>query len=402
MIPQKVLIVCHGFPPNPGVGGRRWAKLSKFMYASGVDATVLHAKPDDTANSPWNEDVKGIKTIVYPRKYPKVITGSVTKLTEKIAYRIFIFLLKLITKSNYYDRAVLLEDEMRRLILKTTKNQGVNNIIITGAPFSLLYYAALVKKENPHLNFIADIRDSWLDDNYFGFGIIGTKRQREEEKRLRFVLQTADTIVVPNPLMKEMYSNMIGNKNILLQPHGFDDTLVQASVKERSNVNLVNFGSQYHDMENVMELVSNSIEASGCRLNFYTSDEKYKKIFSKGNKLNQQVFFHKIVPEKEVFKILSESTAAILFTNEAIKDFIATKYIETVASRTPIVVIGVEGEASRFIVENKLGVFISENKIMELIPNIRQILNDLPYNNNFDVSKYSMKKQAEEIICLLQ
>jgi glycosyltransferase involved in cell wall biosynthesis len=399
---KKVLIVCHGYPPNSGVGGRRWAKLSKFMHASGLDVTVIHVKPGENAKSPWNEDVKGIKTICYSRKYPGVIEGSVKKLYQKIAYRIFIFILKIITKSNYFDRAVLLENEVKSLILKTTRQHGINNLIVTGAPFSLLYYAALIKQENPHLNFIADIRDSWLDDNYYGFGIITKKRQKEEERRLRLVLQMADNIIVPYPFMQKMYSNMIGNKNILLQPHGFDDTLVQVSVKERSNVNLVNFGSQYHDMENVMELVSNSIEASGCRLNFYTSDEKYKKIFSKGNKLNQQVFFHKIVPEKEVFKILSESTAAILFTNEAIKDFIATKYIETVASRTPIVVIGVEGDASRFVVENRLGVFIPENKILEMIPNIRQILNDLQYDKDFDVSRYSMKKQAEEIIRLLQ
>lgn len=402
MTAKKVLIVCHGYPPNSGVGGRRWAKLSKFMHASGLDVTVIHVKPGENAKSPWNEDVKGIKTICYSRKYPGVIEGSVKKLYEKIAYRIFIFILKIITKSNYFDRAVLLENEVKSLILKTTRQHGINNLIVTGAPFSLLYYAALIKQENPHLNFIADIRDSWLDDNYYGFGIIGKKRQKEEERRFRLVLKIANHVIVPYPFMQNLEINNKYNYKVFLQPHGFDDSCFQVSAQERSSFNLVNFGSQYHNMEHVMELLSLAIETSGCKLNFYTADEKYKKIFSEGNSLNEQVFFQKIVPENEVFKILSESTAAVLFTNEAIKDFIATKYIETVASRTPIIVIGVEGDASRFVVENRLGVFIPENRILEMIPNIRQILNDLQYDKDFDVSRYSMKKQAEEIIRLLQ
>ena len=38
---KKILLICWDFPPNNGIGGRRWAKLIKYLAKSDVECHVM-------------------------------------------------------------------------------------------------------------------------------------------------------------------------------------------------------------------------------------------------------------------------------------------------------------------------------------------------------------------------
>jgi hypothetical protein len=57
-MPKKVLIVSYIFPPKSGIGGRRWAKFSKYLNRMDIDIKVLtFQKKNDSNFSNWSKDI---------------------------------------------------------------------------------------------------------------------------------------------------------------------------------------------------------------------------------------------------------------------------------------------------------------------------------------------------------
>jgi hypothetical protein len=77
--------------------------------------------------------------------------------------------------------------------------------------------------------------------------------------------------------------------------------------------------------------------------------------------------------------------------------------MEIIATRIPIVAIGIEGEASEFIIKNKLGIFIPYSDICFRMINLKEELNSLNYyNDSFDTSPYHFSNQAKQVLNILQ
>ena len=110
------------------------------------------------------------------------------------------------------------------------------------------------------------------------------------------------------------------------------------------------------------------------------------------------VNFIEQVSYQGMFDLLSSADAALLFVNRHIKEFLSTKYIESIAARIPIVLIGEKGFVSDFIEYNNLGIFIDAKNLESEFIDIPERLRTLEYNTAFDISPYTFEKQAKEII----
>lgn len=399
---KKVLIVCHSYPPNPGVGGRRWAIFTKYLCELGVEVHILTKRPLKIVNSPWLSYTQGAFLHYYKNKYPSILEKVPKSVLQKLSYKIALAITKLLSFSNYYDRGVFSQDIILNKINSILKTHKINNIIVSGAPFSFLYYGSILKIKCNNVNFIADIRDSWLKGNYFGFASLSARRKEVELQRLKQVLKCADKVLVPYPEMKLDYSNLNNLCDIELLPHAVDDEQIipKECVKKfgLGSLSIVNFGTQYRGLQDIMKSLGLAAMKSNIIIDFYTSDYQYKKVFENNNNIN----FKKIVPQSEVFQILSKSQAALFFVNEDIKNYISTKYIETIACRTPIVLVGKEGDVSKFVVDNKLGVFVRDTEIHKGFDELRINLEKLDYNDSFDFSELTFNKQALRVLGLLR
>lgn len=399
---KKVLIVCHSYPPNPGVGGRRWAIFTKYLIDSGVEVHVLTKQPHPKSSSPWIEYVKSAKIHYYKNKYPSILENIPKTAAHKVCYRVVLFALKLLSISNYYDRGVLSRKIIFNKIKFILEHEKINNLIISGAPFSFLYYGAMIKQQKDYINYISDIRDPWIDSNYFGFSNLSKARKKEELFRINMVLNFSDITIVPITEMKGNYQRINKNSTIDIFPHAVDDELILPrsthEVSKKQWLNLVNFGTHYTKLYEIMEAINKSINGTRLQVSFYTTDYQYQNIF----KQNPNVIYHKTVSQRRVFKILSETDAALFFVNEDIKDFISTKYIEAIASRTPIVLVGEEGKVSELIEANNLGVFICASKILNEFGSLRNHLKNLKYNERFDYSELTFKNQTKKLLTYLK
>lgn len=390
---MRVLIVCYGFPPNPGVGGRKWAKMARYMIRKGWEVHVLAKRPAPGDQSPWDADTAGCHMHFADSGFPDIITRVPRNAAEKIWYRLMLMLLKFRTRGNYYDRAALMQDEFATRVPAIMDEHGIKNLIVSGAPFSLLYYGALLKQEHPEYRFIADLRDPWMHPGYFGMGLIGEKRKQEEERRLNMALQTADTVIVPYGHMLEDYAPRCGNPSKMLKlPHAVDpDMLVPVQKRPTGSLKLVNFGSQYHGMERLMAEMGQAASAGAVRIDIYTQDLKYAAV------TGPAVTYHRPIPEAAVFAKMAEADAVLLYTPEHVRDLISTKYPEVAAMRIPAVVVGRAGKASEFIVSNRLGIFIPEAEISTALAHLPELLAALDYNDQFDYTPYTFGQHVDQL-----
>jgi hypothetical protein len=222
---NKVLIISYTFPPYDGIGGRRWAKFSKYLNYLDYELSIIAAKQEkikkydkdfDIIN--YADNIKYIKS-----NYPEIISKIPKILIEKIWYNISLIALKILCKGNYYDKAVFLK---RKILdeLEEGYKKGFKNIIISGAPFNLLYYGALFKKKHSDINLIIDFRDGWTWDGRYGIDLISNKRKEHELKKELFTLSSADIILHCSNYHKDITMELYPftkNKTYLIS-HAYD------------------------------------------------------------------------------------------------------------------------------------------------------------------------------------
>lgn len=397
---KKVLIVSYTLPPMSGVGARRWTKLSNQLVELGCEVHAISATPRKNESSPWILNDK-INIVRLPNRYPYFLTINPKSFFHNLLYRLSIVLMKGLTKANYYDRAVLWESHFENHIYPYLVRNNIKNIIATGGPFSVPYYATALKEKLNDLHLWVDIRDEWGADEFYGFGIIGDKRQKEETRRLGKTLEAADLITVPYEYLSKKYSGSLKANldKIKILPHGvdqiFENTAESGMHKMKKNkLKLVNFGSIHSGMDIVIHSLCRALKNIDVEINFYSVEKKYNDIFT-FNKVGNKIKYNALVSEFEVAKIYKRVDAILMFIPKHFKDSITTKYMEIVASRKPILAIGCEGDVSQFIRTNKLGIFISQDKIEVDLPKIHEWLGNFNYNYNFDIEPYRFEELSK-------
>ena len=384
-----------------GVGGRRWTKLANALSNLGNEIHVISAQPQIDESSFWNVESE-IKITRLPGRFPDILNRVPNSLVEKIHYRLSLLSLKLLTTSNYYDRGVFWGSYFNKIIYPYITENKIKKIIVTGGPFSLLYYAAKMKSKHSEITLLADIRDEWGSDNFYGFGLLSKKRKKEEFRRLKYTIEKADIITVPYPYMKEKYSRISpGNAHkVCILRHGFDSVFInnEQRPKVEKFIYLVNFGSIHSGQDLHLKGLSQALIKADIKITFYSREKKYYSVFKENNLIPEKVNYCATVNEEKVSEILKKSTAALLFVPAHFKDSISTKYMEIVATKTPIVAIGVVGEVSTFIIENRLGIFIPYHEIEYRISNLGHELKELAYNFDFDIKSFLFESQANQIL----
>jgi hypothetical protein len=391
---KKVLIVCYSYPPNPGVGGRKWAIFTQYLLNKGFEIHILTKKPSPGSTSPWSEYTTGAIVHYFNNPYPKILEMEPKSICDKLTYKIALLFTKIFTKSNYYDRGVFSKRIIKNAITSIIEKYSINNVIVTGAPFSFLHYAAQLKIRNASFNYAADIRDSWIKGNYFGFNGLSKKIKNREINKLKLVLKYADHVIVPYKEMQDDYSSLV-NREIVHFSHAVDDSLIcSRSTTANSMFTMVCFGSIYDGLSDVFEGINKSIKNTNIKIQFYTKDKKY------GNLIKENVQYCEMVNQIQVFQILSQCNAALFFVNDNIKNYISTKYMEAIASRTPIVLMGKKGLVSDFITSQCLGIFIEENDIAIQFQKLPNLVKELKYNDKFNYEEYTFSYQTEKLIKL--
>jgi len=398
---KKTLIISYTFPPSNGIGGRRWAKFAKYLSKNERDIYLL---TKDIGAAASNKVYSGIKEVDFFKSgYPQILNNNPTKLRDKIYYKLALLYVKLFSIGNYYDRAIFLEKEFLKKAERIVKFNQINEVIITGAPFRLLYFGTLLKKKCKII-LLCDIRDPWTWGKGYGMTLLSSERKEKELYFESEVLRHADLITVPVvPMLDHLKSHYPAFSNkIKLLTHAYDSTdfEVKSNDDKGSGFDLVYGGTIYRDLKNEFESIYQLCKENE-ELDFnlqihtnrfqYLTKEKLKEIRGKLSILPY-------VSANELMNKIKNADAYLLIFPDEVKDFITTKFYEIIQCRTPIIYIGVEGDVSKFITSNNLGVHIKpediKRQLLEIISS--KFVGD--HNTKFPIEQYSFKSVTETLL----
>lgn len=413
---NKILLVCYSFPPNPGVGGRRWAKFAKYLVKKGHHVEVINARIKNESVSNWYKDVEFLhnKNQVHslPTNYPKIIKKVPTTFLQKIQYRLSYEYLRIKVKGNIYDKSSLWFSNLIPFVLKKM-NEDFDTIICTAAPFHYLSQISKLKKKFPNVNFIADFRDPWANNTIsYGISDLNEKRLQEEKQLESIVFESFDYLIcVDNIHEKYMRELKINHEKIKVIPNGYDPedfSSIQIEKKQDHRINIVFTGSLYFKALSHLEgLYKVLLENEALRMefvfNFYGSIPKEGKYMFENSSLQSTLVFHGKVPLKKVGEKIARGDLTMLFLTDDLNYTKSTKFYEYTHLRKKIAVFSKYGEINQYVVNNKIGYSIEPDGILEGLLKIKEdwLENNLETPQNYSITSYSIpsiSKSLESII----
>jgi hypothetical protein len=362
---MNLLIACWHFPPHYDIGGRRWAKFAKSLLKDGHRVSVVTPRPSKAGKvQPWIPATVSAGITYYFVK-PGFLARWLSDYTSKFApvkIRLAGFLLKLFYSGTIFDAAIGSRRSFLAATEKAILGQSPHAIIVTGPPFNLLYYVALLKKRYPHLKVLADFRDPWLNAQNFGMRGLSVARRKREESKFRESLLATDIITAPNKYMLNDLRAMADfqpNLNFVELPHAYDpDDRVQATSGKFRGTRIVYGGTLYLSVEPALELIKKSVayhnQHGGSKpliIEIFTPDVK------KAEQLLPDKSMFRISPPigNRIFEVVNASDYVLILAAEHNKDYLTSKFFEFLPYGKPYLYFGPEGNIGKTIESEKLG-----------------------------------------------
>lgn len=393
---KRILIVAYSFPPQGGIGGRRWAKFAKQFLRSGFEAEVISADMPAETDSSWKADVDGIPVFRFNTSFPSSLKMQPKRLIDKVRYRMALRKMVLKTKGTPYDRAALDQLAFRSTFRQLMDKFNPDVVIATGAPFDLLYFTALELENHPNVLSLADLRDPWVNGSAFGYSALSSQRLEIEKQKEAKVVDAFDLVTMPWPQNIEELKqrHAAKSKKLSVLPHFFDDDDLKSEAKVESPPDLIYGGAIYEGLESAMAELSAFAQAKKLKIEIRTGSLVDSSI--------QNEFF-KVLPalsSKEFFARVKASKYSLLFLPEG-KRYGLTKLYELAACQKPILAIGKPSNLSELIENKSLGQFIHEDRLTkELVKAIDQS-NEIEPNQDW-VNSHSLSKITADLTDLLK
>lgn len=400
---KNVLLICWDFPPNYGIGGRRWAKFAKCLVRDGYFIHVIKSTtPNGNSTSPWLKDVDHNKVFINSIKPHWAVEWlhSYDSLISFAKIRFAKYFLKLKFKGTIFDKAVGIQNEFIAIATELITKNNIKNVIVTGAPFNLIYYTALLKKRNKDLHIIADYRDPWINSVNYGMLNLTEVQLKEELEKQTVVFENVDVVTAPNDFLIEEIKQTdpvkAGTTPLFVTlPHVFDrdDVSLERSVdkKEGTRLKLIYAGALYSDTERYLNVLSNSImkfknEFPNIKitLDLYTK-HKSKALSILG--LEDNINFHEPIGDT-IFNIVRESDLFIILLSDHNKDFKTTKFYEFLPYKVPYLLVGPKGHVSESIEKEELGFLLTGEHDLGYI--YKKLLTSKELNGFKNIDTYSL------------
>ena len=373
------------------------------MHKEGYNISIL--KSDDVSGkNEWNNDIKNCNIIYHILSQSIWIKFSNSK--NKLISRLSSLLIKILCKGTIYDKTVLLKKAVVKNVRDIIMKEKTGVIIVTGAPFNLMYYVACALENNCKIVKIADYRDPWITAMNYGMPSLSKERKKHEEMKQNKVLDTFDRILAPNDfLLEEIKDSYTGTKEIrqkfISLPHAYDedDYTVNLDISNSSpnEINIVYGGAIYIGLEGYLEKLSNAIMAinkKGIKANctLYTPDaNRWKKCYY-GLDFEEPV-------GKEFYKKTANADLLLMLYAEHNKNYLTTKFYEYRPLQKPMLYLGPQGYISKLIQEKKLGFVLSESELV-LLGIVSQLKKNVNNENVMDINEFSYKTRTQELIAL--
>ncbi|MEZ4720835.1 MAG: hypothetical protein R2813_03040 [Flavobacteriales bacterium] len=398
---KKVLIVSYLLSTRKGVGGRRWLKFANQLSKDGYQVSVLtaqnHFDPEELDPS--------IECHFFKANYPSVLDQYPESIWDKIRYRFAVFFLSIVVNGTIYDVGSRLGDVTKKRVRAILESSNYPSVIVSGAPFSFLYFMAELKAENPSVNLICDFRDPWTWGKGYGMRSISGRRMLIEKNRESLVFQKADYITSASYDVKEYIDAKLTlagqtEKSLLLM-NGIESR-VSKLIQKRTNrdgIILTHIGTIGNETSKYWKRFLDYLEFSTSKIEVRIYGNSNREFIDEVTRRKMtEVFFFDRVPEQDLEHILLEADALLMFKRDELPNSFASKFFDYIKSRRPIIVYTLDGLVSEEIIRNNIGYVFTDNTPLEEVDIILSgIDNDPNFNDEYDWSKYTIEKLAKKL-----
>jgi len=217
MAKTKVLMIANQFPPMGGSGVQRTLKFVKHLRAFGYEPVVFSRETkrckllDESLMTDVPDGVDIIRT-------------NARDLTEWPG----VFSLP----GKFLARKVLIPDGDRlwarfsqKKALDVIDKQNIQLVYTTSAPYSDHLLGLYIKRERPHVKWVADFRDEWTNNPYTLDNPHDAFRTKKEKAMEAAVLREADWLITNTPVMRANFlrTYKMDGSNFDWIPNGYDE-----------------------------------------------------------------------------------------------------------------------------------------------------------------------------------
>ncbi|HWY37085.1 MAG TPA: glycosyltransferase family 4 protein [Bacteroidia bacterium] len=237
---QKLLIISYYWPPAGGPGVQRWVKFSKYLnrmhYSCHVVTVDEQLASYPAIDKTLEKDVDAAIKVTKTRSFEALKVFSSVFKKEKVPYAGIpdkskmsaIGKLALYIRSNFFipDARKGWNKYALAACKKIIEEEKIDVIVTTSPPHSTQLIGLALKKQFPHIKWVADMRDPWTDIYYYP-KLSHTESSKRKDKNLeREVLLNADMITTVSADLKRLFLEKSGKINagkIHVLANGFDE-----------------------------------------------------------------------------------------------------------------------------------------------------------------------------------
>lgn len=376
---KKVLMIAHQFPPIGGSGVQRTVKFVKYLRSFGFEPVVLTrdaskaALKDETLLSDVPEGIKVIRTTAC----------DFAALPGFLKY-----FGKVVNKLLIPDSERIWQHMARKKALSAVKEDKIDVIYTTSAPYSDHLLGLYLKKHFPEIPLVCDFRDEWTNNPYHVRKGIRAKIERSQEKA---VLAHADCLITNTPVMLSNFlrDNPGTRDKFHVIPNGYDDEDFEAIKDIRtanSRFTLTYTGLLYgrRKPDNFFEALKRAIEHGSIDkskiavrlIGNFKIEALQSTIDSFG--LKDVVSLMPYMKHQECLSELMKSDALLLIepSGPGAEAFYTGKVFEYMNTERPILAtIPQNGAAAQLVTDTKTGLVSDFNDIENTVKNLTYLYN---------------------------
>jgi len=424
---KKVMIIAYYWPPSGGSGVQRWLKFVKYLPSFGWQPYVFTPENpsfemrDDTLLKDVPPDAE---VIHFPIWEPY---GLFRRLAGKKAPRqtdlVTIGSRSLFQSVTTWIRGNFFIPDARKFWVKPSvaflpdilKSNNIHTIITTGPPHSLHLIGLRLKKKNPSLRWIVDLRDPWSEWDFLDTLSLSVWARKRHKALEREVLQKADRVITIAPYHVDRFQKL-GGRKVDLITNGFDEDDFHGIERRRTakfTIRHIGMVDELRDprpfMLSVKEVLAEQPSwMEKIEVEFIGSVNTAFKTFVAGDPVLSLVTrFRQPMPHAELVKLYGETDVQLLVLAHTVlaPGNLPGKFFEYLASGNFIFGIGPSnGDAADMLRRTNAGDMIdreNESAIRELLLQKMKQWEQGMGEVQRDVIAFSRKKLTEKLVNLL-
>ncbi|MCO5273481.1 MAG: hypothetical protein M9900_01010 [Flavobacteriales bacterium] len=416
---EPLLLICLEFPPVRGIGGRRWAKFAKELARRGHPVHVIRsAGHAGQLDSLWATDATAPRITHHPlpARYPRVLTTRpLTNLRERLLYNFWMRVLPMLAKGNWYDASIFWRRPLLALAAGLVKQHAIRHVVVSGAPFRLMAYAAELKALHPQIRLTLDFRDEWTWGGHYGLSTMDSRRMADEQALEAMAVSSAQRLTSPAPSIIAHLRNAYpgASAHLHVVPHAVDPDDIDRSVHRQPDglFRMIYAGSMYGGPEaelyftkllQAVQFLRDHRPAAfeSFRFDLYITGHGVQwyeqQVAARG--WQEHIIFHEQVPPRTALGLIGNSDLVVLFIPGKNKDLLGTKFQEIFYAGTPILHVGEPGLVSRTVEEGRMGVSLRVEELASELPRILSRERKVECDRNADHSAYLLPSVTDRLI----